>query len=328
MCLLLQLFRPASHNPAGLGLPVPASFVSEIRRHVLTHCPLRPGADGSQGNAVMVGQTGLDNIATILAAVDVAICELVAMVAVGDTNGDGGSEAAVMQGQSKASSGVSLSQYVWYRPVHDMTLQLLNDKSAAVVLKGVSAADGIAGFDTGAALVKVAHTLLRLSQPADMNDIWAGLTALFRRSRPRETIQWHLFKLWESGAIDHSWTFRTEFILTSRVHSQHVFANATDADAVPNTLWKDWLLVLFKLLWDLKATDETLSYAILCSLLRCLRHRRKQVVIRGDEEEVLQSGVDTIADRIEGLQKAFIPFFCQRTTNRTRRQSAPAKLGA
>jgi hypothetical protein len=93
-------------------------------------------------------------------------------------------------------------------------------------------------------------------------------------------------------------------------------------------LWKDWLLVLFKLLWDLKATDEAFSHAILCSLLRCLRHRRKQLVIRGDEEEVLQSGEDTIADRVEGLQKAFIPFFCQRTTSRTRRQSAPAKLGA
>lgn len=110
------------------------------------------------------------------------------------------------------------------------------------------------------------------------------------------------------------------------MNSQHV-SNATDPDAVPSSLWKDWLLVLFKLLWDLKATDEALSYAILCSLLTCLRHRRKQLVILGDEEEVLQSGEPTIADRIESLQKAFIPFFCQRTTSRARRQSAPAKLG-
>ena len=110
------------------------------------------------------------------------------------------------------------------------------------------------------------------------------------------------------------------------VNSQHVL-NATDPNAVPSSLWKDWLLVLFKLLWDLKATDEALSHAILCSLLTCLRHRRKQLVICADEEEVLQSGEATIADRIESLQKAFIPFFCQRTTSRKRRQSAPAKLG-
>lgn len=202
--LLLQLFRPTSHNPAGLGLPVPPSFVSEIRRHVLTHCPLRPGADGTQCNVAMAGQTGSEGVATILAAVDVAVCELVAIVAVGDTNGDGGSAANVIQSQSKAASGGSnavASQHVWYRPVHDMALQLITDQSVGTALKGVSAADGIAAFDTGAALVKVAHTLLRLSQPAESNDIWAGLTALFRRSRPREAIQRHLFKLWESGTL-------------------------------------------------------------------------------------------------------------------------------
>jgi len=86
-------------------------------------------------------------------------------------------------------------------------------------------------------------------------------------------------------------------------------------------------MVLFKLLWDLKATDEALSHAILCALLGCLRRRRKQLVTKGDEEEVLGWGEDVIADKIEALQKAFIPFFCQRTMNRKRRQSAPAKLG-
>lgn len=152
----------------------------------------------------MPGQTGSEGVATILAAVDVAVCELVAIVAVGDTNGDGGSAANVIQSQPKAASGgsnVVASRHVWYWPVHDMALQLLADESAGTALKGVSAADGIAAFDTGASLVKVAHTLLRLSQPAETNDIWAGLTALFQRSRPRESIQRHLFKLWESGTL-------------------------------------------------------------------------------------------------------------------------------
>lgn len=111
------------------------------------------------------------------------------------------------------------------------------------------------------------------------------------------------------------------------MNSHHLARNATDPDAVPASLWKDWLMVLFKLLWDLKATDEALSHAILCALLGCLRRRRKQLVTKGDEEEVLGWGEDVIADKIEALQKAFIPFFCQRTMNRKRRQSAPAKLG-
>ena len=205
--LLLQLFRPSSHNPAGLGLPVPPNFLSEIRRHILTHCPFRPGADGSQGNVAMAGQTGTEGVVSILAAVDVAVCELVATVAVGDTTSDDGSTATAIQSQPKAPSGatnVVSSQYVWYRPVHDMALELLTDESATNVLRGVSAADGIAAFDTGAVLVKVAHTLLRLSQPDDANDIWSGLTALFRRSRPREAMQRHLFKLWESGKLCHA----------------------------------------------------------------------------------------------------------------------------
>lgn len=201
--LLLQLFRPTSHTPPGLGLPIPPNFASEIRRHALTHCPLRPGADGSGTTVMMAGQTGSESLVTVLAAVDVAVCELVAIVALGDAS-DGGSSAAVTQSQMKSLSGAKRPvepQYVWYRPVHDMALQLITDESAAVALKGVAAADGIASFDTGGALVKVAHTLLKISQPADAKEIWNGLTAMFRRSRPRETIQRHLFKLWESGTL-------------------------------------------------------------------------------------------------------------------------------
>ena len=312
MRLLLQLFRPTSHQPSGLGLPVPPNFVSELRRHVLTHCPLRPGADGSAGTIpVMAGQTGTEGVATILAAVDVAVCELVAMVAVGDTNGDGGSAAALVQSSPKQqrksaasphrSQAVAVApQYVWYRRVHDMTLQLLTDESAAVARKGVAAADGIAAFDTGEALVRVASTLLRVSEPAEATALWGGMTTLFKRSRPSEAVQGHLFDLW-----------------------------ASDPDAVPASLWKDWLMVLFKLLWELQlqSTNEALSLAILCSLLGCLRRRRKQLIRKGDEDTVLGWGEDTIADNIEALQKAFIPFFCQRTTSRKRRQSAPARLG-
>ena len=328
--LLLQLFRPASHNPAGLGLSVPPNFVSEIKRHVLTHCPLRPGADGSQGSAATACQSGSEGVATILAAVDVAVCELVAIVAVGDTNGDGGSTTAVTPSRLKAAAGttsvVASSQYVWYRPVHDMALQMLTDERVAVVLKGVAAADGMAAFDTGASLVKVAHTLLRLSQPTDAEDIWDGLTALFRRCRPRDAMQRHLFRLWESGELC-CLSLSTGRLFCLVLMNSLCVPHATDPDAVPASMWKDWLLVLFKLLWDLKATDETISHAILCSLMGCLRRRRKQLVSRGNEEEVLQSGENTIADKIESLQRAFIPFFCQRTTSRTRRQSAPAKLG-
>lgn len=310
MRLLLQLFRPKSHQPSGLGLPVPPNFVSEMRRHVLTHCPLRPGADGSAGTIpVMAGQTGTEGVSTILAAVDVAVCELVAMVAAGDTNGDGGSAAALTQSSPKQQRKAAASphrsqavavgaQYVWYRRVHDMTLQLLTDESAAAARKGVAAADGIAAFDTGEALVRVASTLLRVSQPTEAGALWGGMTALFKRSRPTEAVQRHLFDLW-----------------------------ASDPEAVPASLWKDWLMVLFKLLWELQSTDEGLSLAILCSLLGCLRRRRKQLIRKGDEDTVLGWGEDTIADNIEALQKAFIPFFCQRTTSRKRRQSAPARLG-
>jgi hypothetical protein len=206
MRLLLQLFRSTSHAPAGLGLPVPPNFVSEIRRHVLTHCPLRPGADGSEDTVVMAGQTGTEGVATILAAVDVAVCELVAIVAVGDTNGDGGSAAALTQSTPKGpnSTEAVAAQNVWYRRVHDITVQLLTDQSAATALKGVAAADGIAAFDSGAGLVRAASTLLRLSQPAEASEIWDGMTALFRRSRPTEAIQRHLFTLWESGVCVYS----------------------------------------------------------------------------------------------------------------------------
>lgn len=222
--LLLQLFRPKSHTPPGLGLPIPPNFASEIRRHALNHCPLRPGADGTGATVTVAGQTGSESLVAVLAAVDVAVCELVAIVIVRGTS-DGGSSAAVTQGQIKSFSGVKRPvepQYVWYRPVHDMALQLLTDESAAVALKGVAAADGIASFDTGCALVKVAQILLSISQPADANEIWYGLTALFRRSRARETIQRHLFKLWEAGTLWQYSSDKRQAISFPIMNSQYV----------------------------------------------------------------------------------------------------------
>ena len=186
-----------------------------------------------------------------------------------------------------------------------MIMQLLRDESAGTALRGVAAADGIAAFDTAGRLVHVASALVRVTTPTEATAIWEGLTALFKRSRRAEVVQRHIFALWTA-----------------------------DPDAVPRALRKDWLLVLFRLLWELQTSDETLTLAILSSVLECLRRRRRRLVLGSDQggtaaDMVLgSSGENAVGDTVEKLHAAIIPFFCQRTATRKRRQSSPAKPGA
>ena len=304
--LLLQLFRPTtppqSGQPSGLGLPVPSTFVAETRRHLLVHCPLRPGADGSEGTVpVLPDQRGAEGVATVLAAVDVAVCELIVLVAAGGNGGD----SQLAKSKSKRRSSDAPAPDVWYKETQDMIMQLLRDESAGTALRGVAAADGIAAFDTAGRLVHVASALVRVTTPTEATAIWEGLTALFKRSRRAEVVQRHIFALWTA-----------------------------DPDAVPRALRKDWLLVLFRLLWELQTSDETLTLAILSSVLECLRRRRRRLVLGSDQggtaaDMVLgSSGENAVGDAVEKLHAAIIPFFCQRTATRKRRQSSPAKPGA